>query len=194
MLIWHIKNSKFYSSKSLILKLLNKVKQGSCSRCNKLSLCAIVLGTLLCLSSCINERCVKGPSSALRLQLYTKDSQGADSLLNNVQIMYRTRVSDGSWPQFTARGVGSILSLPINRAEEQTSYVFAAFNADSMVWLDTLSIQYSRNLTFLSESCGFEYFFQIGALQSKLFVIDSAILVRTLADTTTQPNVKIYFP
>jgi hypothetical protein len=146
------------------------------------------------LDSCINEPCVKPPQSTLKLQLFTKNREGGDSVLRNVQLMYKTNAGGSQWLQFTARGVEELLPLPVSRATERTSYVFAAFNADTMVWFDTMHIQYSRNLAFISEPCGFEYFFQIRGLQTSLFAIDSVVLVRNIADTSTLPNVKIYLP
>jgi hypothetical protein len=59
---------------------------------------------------------------------------------------------------------------------------------------DTLSFYYTRELHFISNACGYTYFFQLNRVTTTTHLIDSAIIVKPEVSTDAQTeHLRLYF-
>lgn len=145
------------------------------------------------LAGCIREPCVKKNLSALKLQLILKKAADIDSVLTNERLNVKIwNPQTATWQSIAINSTGDFYVLPVDKRNEATLYVFGKFINNSLEWGDTLAIQYSPQLAFLSEACGFDYFLNIESHKARFQNFDSLRIVHTFIDTSRHAHVKLY--
>lgn len=113
------------------------------------------------------------------------------------------REKDSTLPSATLYGIGKEdslvanktairqIRLPLNQTRDITQFFI---RPDSTLQKgDTITIQYVRNLHFVSSGCGFTTFYKLDTAYSTRYYIDSIALVNKKITTTNATNLKIYY-
>lgn len=144
----------------------------------------LLMLTLGVLASCGKEQrdpCLQPRDAVLRLHcMHYVDTAGtpSDTLLPNPLLI----PIDSKTP-YIFGGVKRLSSFPVSLSEVSDScqWVLRPDSASSVA--DTINFFYTRNLHFISNACGYTYFFHVDRVTTTRNAIDSAILVK--ADVST---------
>ncbi|HRO43763.1 MAG TPA: DUF6452 family protein [Flavipsychrobacter sp.] len=151
-----------------------------------------VLLTAYCLSSCEQQRdpCLQPTTAYLRLRSMKNvaDTTVADSLLPNP----RWSAIDSGVTLIFGRRTGSF-SLSLNASADSSRY---AIQPDSAVFsFDTLTFFYDRRLQFLSNACGYTYFYNLRSIKTTNHNVDSVLLRNNEVNgnVNTPDHVQVFF-
>ena len=137
------------------------------------------------MSACQKE-CDYLPVSRAGLGFYTISNtqavkKNADSLL-----IYPLNLPDSiiySW----AKNI-NFVRLPLSPSGDQTSFVIRLNE-----FTDTLVVQYTRQLYYVSEECGFSMNFLIQAISSTIHGVDSVTILQPNVQSVNEEHFRIYF-
>ncbi len=146
----------------------------------------LLTGLLLHLISCTDEEVCLIPNTT-QLKITTKVKQEnlwKDSLLTNARLYF------GNTPmyQYSIRN-SQYSSLLLNPQEDITRFYFQADSSDfSPTGIDTCTLQYTRQLKFISKACGYYTEFTIQNLSYTTHTIDSIWITNPLVNQNINTN------
>ncbi len=149
-----------------------------------------LLAVLLAASGCGKENrdpCLQPRQTLMRAHAYHHaDSTGAlaDTLLPAPMLIPLTGQTTTYYYLGTPRS--SQLSFTLSGVADSSRWVIVPDTASSLS--DTLTVFYDRQLRFLSNACGYTYFFNLKELSYTRHGLDSAFIMH--ADVTTDANVE----
>jgi hypothetical protein len=153
----------------------------------------ILLFTLFIISSCSVDRdpCLLPKTTSLRVGSYKIDTSGnkVDSVLAKpIWIALRPDSLIGSIYYSSAK-----FSLLLSSIHDSCRYILQPDSATAS--FDTLTFFYDRQLQFLSNACGYTYYFNLKSIRSTYNNIDSVKLTNPEVNTNanTAEHVQIYF-
>ena len=155
----------------------------------KLCRFAILVCYAAALASCTKEErdpCLQPRTTLLRAHTVRHDTSGAqvDTLLPNPLLLPLS--PGGIKYQYGGVRRTAFLSFSLSNVDSSCAWIV---RPDSAFFLqDTLTFFYDRQLRFLSNSCGYTYFYNIQRITTTTNLIDSAILLRP--DVTTDVNIE----
>lgn len=158
---------------------------------NKIILVAF-LGILIL--SCQQERnpCLFPTAVNLRLKSFSKLTK-ADTNFNRFNLI----ADDGDTLKYLYFGQNNItrFSLRLSQQDDSCRYII---QADSALGLsDTLNFYYNRKLQYISDGCGYTYFFDLKNIKYSQHQIDSIAIINSDVNTNVNTNplehVQIYF-
>jgi hypothetical protein len=142
----------------------------------------IVSVVVFVLHSCTqNNTCLTPKSVALRAGFYKtiNDTTTKDSLLTNANI-----IADKS-AQFYGINFkqSSKFSMTLSGLSNTTRLFFQSDSASfDPSTFDTIDVNYTSQLNFISVACGYENYFTLSSLQSTHHIIDTVKLSQSLVD------------
>ena len=155
----------------------------------KLRYPAIVACAVAALQACTKEErdpCLQPRTTLLRAHAVRHDSSGAqvDTLLPNPLLFPLSR----GGIRYVYGGVKrtSSLSFSLSNIDSVSAWILRPDSA--VASQDTITFYYDRQLRFLSNACGYTYFYNLQRITTTTNLIDSAILQRP--DVTTDVNVQ----
>jgi hypothetical protein len=86
-------------------------------------------------------------------------------------------------------------AVPLSPQADSCRYVLEADTAGAVPALDTLTFRYSRRTQFLSNACGYTYFFTLDTVTSTTNVLDSVRLTgtRDVTNEADAEHIRIYY-
>lgn len=141
-----------------------------------------VLLIIVVVQSCTqNNTCLTPKSVALRAGFYKtiNDTTTQDSLLTNANI-----IADQS-AQFYGINFkqSSKFSMTLSGLSNTTRLFFQSDSASfDPSTFDTIDVNYTSQLNFISVACGYENYFTLSSLQSTHHIIDTVKLSQSLVD------------
>jgi hypothetical protein len=86
----------------------------------------------------------------------------------------------------------SLFTLSLSPVASSCKYMIATDTLSSSLY-DTLTFFYQRNLQFLSNACGYTYFYYLDSVHTSHFNIDSVIIANaSVTNNVNTEHVKIY--
>jgi hypothetical protein len=82
----------------------------------------------------------------------------------------------------------NFVRLPLSPSVDQTSFVIRLNE-----FTDTLMVQYTRQLYYVSEECGFSVNYFIKSLSSTIHGFDSVTIVQPNVQSVNEEHIRIYF-
>jgi hypothetical protein len=158
---------------------------------NRSLLLLLLLGFFMATCSVDRDPCLLPKTTSLRVGTYKIDTSGAavDSVLPSPL-----------WVPLTADSLQGILysstakfSLSLSSVTDSCRYIL---QPDTSVFSsDTLTFFYDRTLHFLSNACGYNYYFHLKTVRTTLHNIDSVKLTNTEvnSDANSAEHVQIFF-
>lgn len=155
-----------------------------------------VLLTCIFLQSCETERdpCLLPRTSLLRANAYTRvnDTSSAvrDTLLPSpVFIALTAYTPDNSFIQLTTRNK---FAFQLSNLTDTCQW---AIQPDTLSAVkDTLTFYYKRQLSFLSNACGYTYLYNIDSVRTTRHALDSVQLgSRDVTSNASAENLRIYY-
>ena len=147
---------------------------------------------IVAFASCEQERdpCLQPTTAYLRIRSMknVSDSTVADSLLPNPQWI---AIDSAVILQFSKKSSG--FSLSLNPLADSARY---ALQPDSAITsYDTLTFYYGRKLQFLSNACGYTYFYILRDIKATLHNIDSFRIKNdeVNGNVNTPQHVQVFF-
>jgi hypothetical protein len=77
--------------------------------------------------------------------------------------------------------------LSLSPATDSCSWAFASDSAAGSPF-DTLTFRYTRQLQFISNACGYDYFYQLASVQTTHHIIDSVFIANTSVTNDVNTN------
>lgn len=115
------------------------------------------------------------------------DGQEADSTLPALTIFGLGREDSLLADKFAARNI----FVPLDKNLDTTRFFLQPDS--TMVNGDTLTVEYTRSLSFVSSGCGFTTFYHIDTVICTTHYVDSIALANKKIITTNATNVKLYY-
>lgn len=149
---------------------------------------------MLVMVSCEEERnaCLQPKTVTLRVGCYTLDSGNVviDTALPNAIIAGLFADSVKGW----IVGADNLQGFPLLLSASDDSCQWVIRADSSVARQDTLTFLYSRRLQFLSNACGYTYFFSIRDIRTTRNSIDSVIITNPEVSTNANvEHVRLYF-
>jgi len=146
-----------------------------------------ILMAILFLTSCNEpEGCNQSTNVFLRMDFYQLEAGEETSYTLPDLTVYGVTKPD-SLIYDDVSNLTSI-NLPLSNARDQCAFVFVSENV-----YDTISFQYSSELTLLSIDCGFINIFNIKKIDANYTLLDSLFIRQPEIDANEEENVKLYF-
>lgn len=111
-----------------------------------------------------------------------------DTFLNNSRI-YTYDLEQNF--EIINRGGNMRISAPLDPSKDYINYVFQMDTSISV--LDTISLKYETERSFISNACGFAFEYNINNIKSSKENIDSFILVKPKVKIENETHVQLYF-
>lgn len=149
--------------------------------------CIILIITIILLTcSCTQERlpCLTPKIASLNIECvhHNTDSTTIDTALPAAVFgaMTATGIKAEIFP------LQSNFTISLSSVSDTCRWIFTT---DSLKYnVDTLSFYYRRSLQFLSNACGFAYFYSLDSVHTSHFNIDSVLITNT--SVTNNANIK----
>lgn len=163
---------------------------------NPLQLFFFIVVTTLCLGACTQERdpCLQPTNALLTIGCYRIADTGKatiDTLLPNVSLYSDSNGYRKYW-YYGQKGI-SKLSLPLASTIDSNTWYLQPDSAINL--LDTIKFRYNRSLEFISNGCGYTYFFNLIAVTYTHHLIDSIHITNNEVNLNANAaeHLKIYF-
>ena len=163
---------------------------------------ALFIGVLLCslsLFSCTQDRqpCLQPKQQRLLAGMYhASDSAGIITITSiNLPSPYIGTIgaANNETIYYGATSSGHTYALYMSSVADSCQY-FIKPDTVASTQFDTLSFYYQRQLNFLSNACGYTYFYSLDHINTTNHNIDSLVLKNTLVSTNVNvEHLKIYF-
>lgn len=155
-----------------------------------------MLLAVVCFCACNQERdpCLQPTTSLMRIGCYKIADTGTavlDTLLPNINLYADSNGYYKYW-YYGLNGVSKLSLLLSSTTDSNTWYL----QPDSAVnILDTLKFHYTRSLQFISNGCGYTYFFHLNKVISTHHLIDSIQVTNSEVNLNANgaEHLKIYF-
>ena len=151
---------------------------------------------LLWLTSCKPDAdpCLQPITVSMRIGTYQVNDSSliiSDSLLPNPAFIAQT--DSGNLVFFGAAATSSF-ALPLSSRTDSASYIIYPDTADNSKH-DQLTFYYDRTLQFISNSCGYTYFYNLKGVTTTHNFIDSVVIANPVVNNnaSTPQHVKIYY-
>ena len=134
-----------------------------------------------------------------RVSYYMPDSTLNDSLIK----VYRDSIMSGAEMKilnedkpFTIIGTepsSNVMRIALNPGKDSTRYTFHADTTAASV-LDTITFYYVPTIHFISNSCGYNYYYTLNAVKSTGHLLDSVAMINNnVTNDVKVRNVQLYF-
>lgn len=156
----------------------------------------IALAAAACLCSCTQDRdpCLEPTTALMHIGCYRIADTGTaalDTLLPNVNLY----ADSNGYHKYWYYGLKSVskLSLLLSSTTDSNTWFLQPDSATNI--LDTLQFRYTRSLQFLSNGCGYTYFFNLTDVTSTHHLIDSIQITNREVNLNANAteHLKIYF-
>lgn len=170
----------------LLNGILKIYKPGNIRMMKKILLFGTVLTIACFIFSCEDKECTQSMDNQAGFGFYTiADSIERDTSLSPVSVYGKTRPDTLLYDSSLGR---SNVRLPLNPTKDFSHFVFSV---DSLS--DTIQINYTRELKFISHSCGFITDFHIQTVSTSQHHFDSVnVTNHTITQNENEEHFKIY--
>lgn len=153
---------------------------------NKLPIGISLLLALVLAVSCTDERqpCMTPKTPGLQIHAqHVIDTVTSDTALPAALFVPLT----DSITHAEVYSPASYFNITLSPVADSCKWLMAADTAAGNL-IDTISFYYHRNLTFLSNACGFTYFYELTSVVTTHNIIDSATITNTSVNNNAQTS------
>ena len=158
----------------------------------KLNLITLLLCACCCLLACERERdpCLQPVIMNVRVGAY----QHPDSLAVRDTLLPKALLNPIDAQPLYNRGLKGTSKLLLTLAPQADSCRWYIQADSGKSALDTLSFYYRRRLQFLSNACGYAYFYEISRVEATRHALDSVVLTNgNITNNANVEHLKIYY-
>jgi len=152
------------------------------------------VGCLMFIAACSIDRdpCMLPKQTITRIGSYTVDTAGntIDTLLPKPLLI---AISKDTLRGLRFADKSSKLSMVLSSVADTCRYMIVPDSSTGVA--DTMTFYYQRSLHFLSNSCGYSYFFLLKNITTTTYAIDSVKInnAEVNNDANTPEHVKVYY-
>lgn len=152
--------------------------------------------SLAALCACKRERdpCLQPRVVSLRAGAYHHADTGtavSDTLLGKPYLVALDATAASN--TFIYTGKTSKLTFNLSESADSTRWIVRPDSANAALQ-DTLTFRYGRQLNFLSNSCGYAYFYFLNEVAATHHALDSVIIsTASVTSTANVEHIKIYY-
>lgn len=137
------------------------------------------------LFSCKESACDLSTKSLLQIGFYrVKKNIGTITSLDSLTVFGLGKEGDSLYKN---KSVSSVL-IPLSQNQDMSSFIISRKDT-----IDTLSINYTRQLKLISKECGFATIFEINTATISNHKFDSVKIINPVINTANEENIRIYF-